>query len=159
MNLLLGRFLPYIAGGLVLALLVTTGLWRFEAHRVTTVKGERDAALHQVTELTAAVSGKDSTIAALQASAEAWQKLATPAEAMKAAADRVDAAAQQIEARSRALTPAEVKDHANPDCAALLAMDIARMCPGIAAGVRERAAHRVPGQASSGPSTSGAEGR
>jgi len=156
---LLTPFLPHVAGGLLLVLLIMTGLWRFEARRVDVVKGERDAAQHQVTQLQAAVDGKDATITTMQKAAAAWQNLATPAAAMTAAAARMQATAEEIEARSRALTTAEEKDHDLPDCAALLALDLALACPGHARSVRDRAAASGLRRSSGGGSgAGGAEG-
>lgn len=160
MRLLLGRFLPHIAGGLLLALAAMTIAWRVQTGRLEDRTRERDQALGQVTQLLAAAKGKDTTIAALEASAEAWRKLATTSEAMKAAADLVDATRKTIEARASALAAAEERDRANPDCAALLALDIARACPAIAAGVRTRAAASgVRGPPDRGAGAGGAEGR
>lgn len=115
-------------------------------------------------QLQVAVSGKDDTIAALEASVVAWKALATPADHMDAAVAAVTDAADKLNARARALQSAEVRDRENPDCAALLAMDIARVCPAVAAGVRQRARGGLPGPAgggagAGGETTSGAPGR
>jgi hypothetical protein len=141
---LLTPFLPYVAGVLLLALLSVGIAWRVEVSRLATRTTERDAARTEVTRLQAAINGKDATIAAQSKAIDLWQAQATPTKAMEDAAARTEAAAKLIEDRARSLSAAEVKDRANPDCAALLAMDIARLCPATADSVRTRARGGVP---------------
>jgi hypothetical protein len=155
----LAPFLPHIAGGLLLVVLACVIGWRIEAGRLATRTTERDQALAEVTRLKAAVTGKDATIAAQAKSIEQWQAQATPAKAMADAAVRAAAAAEQVAARTAALNQAEVKDRANPDCAAVLAIDLARVCPAIAAGVRTRAAGGVRRPTGGDPSAGGQENR
>lgn len=157
MNFLLGPILKYITGGLLVALIGVSLALRVQSGRLAERTQERDAARTQAAQLLAATAGKDQTIDALKAAAEAWKGLSTPAEAMNQAADRVAHAADQIAARAAALSPAEVKDHANPDCSSLLALDIARACPGTAAGVRLRAQGGLQGSTSGSASAGGAE--
>ena len=131
--------LPWVSIGLAAALLAAIGYAHFESSRVDELKLERDTARDQVQALATAAKGKDDTIAALQGAVEKWQKLAQPSVDMLAAAERAAAAANDLEARSRALATREKADHAKPDCAALLALDIGAMCPAVADGVRVRA--------------------
>lgn len=156
MNWILGPVLKYIAAGLLVALLLALAALKIQSNRLETRTDERDLAQREANQLRAAVSGKDDTIAALQSANEQWRALSIPADAMNQAAERTEKAAKLIEDRTRALTPSEVRDHANPDCAALLALDIARSCPGHAFSVRQRARGGLSGPAGGSPEAGGA---
>lgn len=140
MNLIFGPFLKYIAGGLLLALIVVGVALRVQSGRLAERTRERDAATAQVSQLRQAATGKDQTIAALRTAAEAWRSLTTPAESMNAAAGRAEQAARDLAARAAELRTEEAKDREDPDCRAVLALDLARACPAISAGLRQRAA-------------------
>lgn len=152
-KLLMGKALPWIGGGLVLALAVTGGWGAYQASK----RADAEAALHTArTELQRAQDALGDTNAAnvvLRRALDEWKALATPAADVKRAADRATAAADRIAARSAALTRDEEADRANPDCAALLAVDLARACPAHARSVRERARGEVrgPDDRSAGP--------
>lgn len=138
MNWLLGK-LPWVSIGLAVALLAAIGFGKYEASRAGELEIERNDARNQVQVLASTNAGNQTAIAALQGAVEKWQKLAQPSVDMMAAAERAAAAAKDLEARSRALATREKADHAKPDCAALLALDIGGACPAIADGVRSRA--------------------
>lgn len=147
--------LQLLGGVLVLAALGWLGLIVKGWHHDATVELPR--ALASIEQLRTAVQGKDSTITALEKSVTAWQALATPADSFDAAVARLDQAAQRLNDRERALANMEARDREKPDCAALLATDIARVCPAIAAGMRDRARGGVPGSTGRGAGAGGAE--
>ena len=143
-KLLAGKALPWIGGGLVLALAVT-GAWG--AHQMGQREDAEAALATARTELRRAQDALRDTNAAndlLRTAVDHWQATCTPAEEVKKAADAATAAAGRIADASAALRRDEEADRAKPDCAALLAGDLADSCPAIARSVRQRAAGGLP---------------
>lgn len=140
-----GKVTAYVAGGLALAAIVAGGLaWHWHGEVAELELSLRDAR-DEVQRQADALTSKDSALAALEAAVAEWRAIATSSDDMKQAADRATVAAGVLEQRAAELARAEAPDRANPDCAALLATDLSRVCPAIARGVRERAgAHRLP---------------
>ena len=110
---------------------------------VVTVTQHRTIERHELTigALKDQVSDKDATISAQSTGIAEMIKTATEAEkGMKAAGDLIESLNTDI-ARERARRAATVeKDYALPDCAALLALDLAGVCPAHAGRVRDAAA-------------------
>lgn len=94
----------------------------------------------EVNRLKDAAAGSERTIQTLQGSLTAIQAEGDrQAAAAAAAAERaVRAAAERDRARA-ALDAAKRTDYAKPDCAALLALDLASVCPAHADSLRKRA--------------------
>lgn len=139
---LTGRIAAYVAGGLLLAAITASGVAWWQWSRAAGLEVERDAARADAAEALAAATAKDFTIGELRTALDQWRALVVPADTINAAARRTETAAAAVEARARALNAREEADRARPDCAALLAADLAGACPAIAGGVRERAARR-----------------
>ena len=122
-------FLP-VAAAAVLALGVTV----FFQHRVINSLQAENAVLEQ------RVGDKDATIAAQSAGIDDMIKAATAAgETLKSAGDRIDTLNAQLAAERAKRNAALEADYAVPDCAALLATDLAAVCPAHARRLRESA--------------------
>lgn len=156
-ELLAGRALPWIGGGLVLALAVTGGWGAYQASKREDAEAALLAARSELQRANDALRDTNTANDALSDAVDKWRALATPSEDVKAAAEAATAAANRIAARSAELRQDEETDRANPDCAALLAVDLARACPAIARGMRERAARGVPRSDDRGASPGGGE--
>lgn len=98
------------------------------------------------------------TIKVLKEAIVTWKRLATPAPGMKAAAARAAELEQDVERLNAALAKKAEKDYAKPDCIKLLQTDFGVVCPGIAAGLRERAG-RYENRARPGAGPGGGEDR
>ena len=89
------------------------------------------------TVLESRVADKDATLEAQNAGVAALQTEAEAAgAALKAAGDRTDALTAELAAERSKRNAAVEKDYALPDCQALLATDIAAICPAHAARIR-----------------------
>lgn len=95
-------------------------------------KSGRDTALD-------ANKANQETIALLKKAVKDWKALATPDPAMQAAAARAAELEQENNRLNAALAKRAEKDYAKPDCIKALDTDVESVCPGIAAGLRERA--------------------
>lgn len=125
----------YLYLGAALAALVAVGTIAYQ-HRV--INGlEADNAV-----LKGQVQDKDATIDAQSHGIAEMIKAATASEAaLKAAGDTIDTY-NALLAAERAKRNAKVeKDYALPDCAALLATDLAAVCPAHAQRLRDAATH------------------
>lgn len=126
----------YLYLGAALAALVAVGTIAYQ-HRV--INGlEADNAV-----LKGQVQDKDATIDAQSHGIAEMIKAATASEAaLKAAGDTIDTY-NALLAAERAKRNAKVeKDYALPDCAALLATDLAAVCPAHAQRLRDAATNR-----------------
>lgn len=135
---------PYLAGGLALIFAALITFAGCEHSNASAARADRDAMESARDYARDAATSKDVVIGALTQSRDAWKKLATPSEAMDAAADRAELLEQQLRHTQADLDRlAREKDHAKPECAALLATDFERVCPAIARRLRERAEGRA----------------
>lgn len=149
------NYVKLAVGAIVVAVLLWLGLivkgWRHDS------VVELPRALASIDQLQEAGKGKDDTITSLQKSVAEWKKLATEAPDLTGEIERLKDEARRRAAQLDALKRSEEKDREKPDCAALLAMDIAAACPAIAAGVRDRARGGVPRPAGGSAGASGSE--
>lgn len=139
-------FKRYLIPGLLVALLGALAFGAVQSSRIGTVKAQKRALEAEYGALLDSTTGKDATIARLEKGI--GDALVAAAEAQA----KVDAAAVAITnyrglivAQAKALQDAERADDGKPDCEALLATDLATVCPARADGLRQRAS-RVPGQ-------------
>jgi len=127
---------------LILALLAWGGI---ESHRVDVVKVERDTARSELAQARDSLKDANHTIDVQTASLKMWKDLATTVADLKQRADEMEAAAKAAEVRSNELLKKEATDNAKPDCAKLLAVDLAAVCPAHADGMQQRARGGVQG--------------
>lgn len=78
--------------------------------------------------------------------------------ALMAASQRMQEMAEEIVSLRTKLRPIEDSDREKPDCAKLLQVDFAAVCPGMGSGMRERAANSLPRPRSAGAGTGQATG-
>lgn len=124
-----------IGGAAILALGIAL---KIQTSRLHEAQQERDTALQHVTQLQAAAKGKDATIASLQASVDQWKALATPAESATAAVSKLETEVARLKAAARTLRAREETEREDPDCAAILAIDLG-VCPAHVRGMQDRA--------------------
>jgi len=137
-------FQQYLIPGLGVALLGALAFGAIQTARVGTAKANLKALQTEYAVLLDATAGKDDTIARLEAGvAQARSVAADSAAAVARAAIALGNYQALIAAQAKALKEAEKADDTNPDCEALLASDIAALCPARAAGLRDRAS-RLP---------------
>lgn len=144
LKLLMGKALPWVGGGLLLALIAASLTAAYQMHRVGELEGEIHTARTELQRAQDALRDTNAANDGLRAAVDQWRALATPAADVKAAAEEATAAARRIEDRAGELARQEEPDLALPDCAALLRVDLAAVCPAIARGMRERAARGLP---------------
>ncbi len=145
-------FTPQMLGGLGVALLLSLGFNGCQYKRNAVVKLERDTARNDLTQAQAAIKGKSAVIDDQAAALKQWRTVAAQG-AVRAmqAGDRAEQRGSELRDVRAALRERERADDALPDCDQLLEMDLASVCPAVAAGMRERARYRLPGSASGDP--------
>lgn len=136
----------YLTAGLGVALLGALAFGAIQTSRVGTVKAEKRALEIEYGDLLESTIGKDTTIERLE-TAVAALRLAAQADQdrLRVAATAIVSYRDILAARDAQLDDLSRGDYDKPDCAALLAMDIAAVCPGVARSLRERAEGRLPG--------------
>lgn len=154
---LLNRFLsPYVVLGLMIALVLALGAATLEHHRAKRFQAEADRYKDANTQLLAAVDGKDKTIAEQRELLDRWRTWAEQYRArLQAAVDEAARSDDRLTQTVRQLNQLRDKDHARPDCNAILNLDLGAVCPDTVRWLRERAADRLSGASgtSAGPGT------
>lgn len=139
--------LPIAAGATVLLGIATT----VQTYRLEAARTRADIADAETGRLRIAALGSEETITRQQEALEAFRKAAIADHAaVSAAARALDAYKGVMKAQADRLAELEAQDYDNPDCNALLALDLARVCPAHASGVHQRAAGGVPGSSAGG---------
>lgn len=135
----------YLSAGLGVALLVALAAVSVQTSRLGTVKAERRALENEHASLADACQDKDVTITQLEDAVSTLRVAAVKdAERLRVAAVAVGSLRDILRARDAQLDNIERGDYAKPDCAALMGMDLALVCPGIARSLRERAEGNLP---------------
>jgi len=130
-----------IAAGVGLAAVLALAGYAVWQHREAVSLSQRlSEAQATVGKLERANASQETAIASLEKAVAGWRALVPTPEAAAAAADRMAAAAKALEDRARTLNGREASDNAKPDCAKLLAVDLAAVCPAHADSMRSRAA-------------------
>lgn len=137
------RFYAYIGTAVAFAAVLTFG--GCEHMNASDLRADKKVLEGNVTTLKDANKSNLVTIGGLRTSVEAWKKLATPSENMKAAAARAAELEKQNARLNEELAKREGKDDAKPDCVKLLDTDFELVCHEYAAGMRERADRKVDG--------------
>lgn len=143
-KVLLAKALPWIGGAMLLLVIALGGVAAHQKARADDAEAALRTARDELQSAQGKLSDTNAANDVLREAVDEWKALATPAADVKAAAEEATAAAKRIEARADELDRLEEPDRANPDCAALLRVDLAAVCPAIARGMRERAARGVP---------------
>lgn len=138
-------FTKYLLPGLGVALALALAATAIQTARVGKFKAVANAANAEVSRLLGADASKEVTLGRLQESIKTIRAEAkAQGEALLAAASAVEASRATITKQAAELAAAEAKDYDNPNCQALLAVDLYSTCPAHAAGMRERASRRLP---------------
>lgn len=144
---LLNRFLsPYVVLGLAIALALALGAATLEHQRAKRFQAEAHRYKAANTQLLAAVEGKDKTILEQRESLDNWRTWAVQYRAkLLAATEQAERFDEQLTQTVRQLHHLRDKDHARPDCNAILNLDLAAVCPDTVRWLRERATDRLSG--------------
>ena len=135
-----------IAAVAIAAALIAGG-WGYVQHqRAERYQSEADQAVYVARALSAAAQSKDQVIARqLDAAKRMLDTIAEQQHRIEAAGARITELSDEILARGRRLRELEETDRENPECKAILDTVLDDVCPGVARGVRERAADRLQG--------------
>lgn len=143
----------YIYLGVAAAFLSVLTFAGCEHSNANSARADEKVALNGLATALDANKTNQNTINVQKGTIEQWKALATPNKTMKDAAARAAELEQENSRLNAALAKQAEKDYAKPDCVKLLETDFESVCPGIAAGLRERASryeNRVRGSAGAG---------
>lgn len=149
LKLIASRLGPYVVIGLAVMLIGALGTAayqrqaakRYEAQRQTALV-ERDAARADVRRLLESVASKDVVIDELEASLLEWQtRAAASILANEEAGKRAQESQIQLNTARNRIRALSETDRGKPNCDAILEVDLAAVCSGRAAGLRQWDTH------------------
>ena len=141
-----GFKIPYLTPGLAIALLVALAGLAAQHQRVKRYEVEAQSARQTAQGLVTSVTSKDDLIAKLQAKNGELLSIARDQnEAIRTAGALIETYQLELRTQGAKLRELEESDRAKPECLSALSMDLARSCPALADGVRQRANRGLSG--------------
>jgi hypothetical protein len=133
------KILAWICAGLLAALLLTGAFAGCEHRNAKQARAARDAVTAELSEATSANAEQLKTIETQSQALASWRSLGVTVDEAAAAVTSMNAYGETLKSIDEEFRKAKEKDRAIPDCAALLRVDLERVCPGIARSLRDSA--------------------